>query len=365
MSMEPPVYEPMPDSGGGGRGRKLLGIAAILLVIGLIGAGAAAFWVNRQLNPKGDPGPAVSLAVPFGSSTQRIASILEEKGVVDSARVFRLYVKAKGGGPFQAGEYNLRTNEKFDRIIAALEKGPKITFERFTVPEGLILKQVAERVGKLPGRSAEKFLQVVESGQVRSKYQPPGSNNLEGLLLPETYQLEKKDDELAIAKRMVDSFDAAASGSGLDQVTEGGVVTPYQAVIVASLVEREARRDVDRGPVARVIYNRLKKDMLLQIDATVIYALGRTGEKGIRVLNKDLEVNSPYNTYKVKGLPPTPIASPGRAAIDAAVNPPPGDAIFYVTVNDCTGETLFGTTNAEHERNVARRRAENPDPESC
>lgn len=370
MSMdEPPVYEPMPPErgtgGNRGPGRKILITVSLVVVLGLLAAGAGAFWFNRQVNPSGPPGQAVSVEIPFGSSTQRIASILDQKGVVDSARVFRLYVKTKGGGPFQAGSYSLRRNDTFDRLIAALEKGPKLTFQRFTVPEGLTIKQLAQRVGQLPGRSAEKFLEVVESGEVRSKYQPAGSTNLEGLLLPETYNFQAKDDEAAIAKRMVESFDAAAAEAGIDDVTQGGVVDPYQAIVVASLVEREARRDADRGPVARVIYNRLQKGMPLQVDATVIYALGRTGEKGLRVLNKDLEVDSPYNTYKVKGLPPAPIASPGKAALQAAVNPPPGDAIFYVTINDCTGETVFAKTNAEHERNVARRRAENPGQDSC
>ncbi|HUR23402.1 MAG TPA: endolytic transglycosylase MltG [Acidimicrobiales bacterium] len=352
MTMDEPAYETMPDRGGGGRGRKLLLISVAVVVIGVMGAGAVAFWVDRQLNPAGEPGAAVNIEIPRGSSTQRIAGILEQKGVVDSARVFRLYVKAKGGGPFQAGAYSLRRNEDFNKLVAALVKGPRLTFQRFTVPEGLTVKQLAQRVGELPGRSAEKFLQVLESGQVRSRYQPAGSTNLEGLLLPETYNFEKKDDELAIVRRMVRSFDDAGAAAGIDSVTEGGLVDPYQAIVVASLVEREARVPDDRGMISRVIYNRLKKGMLLQVDATVIYALGRTGEKGLRVLNKDLEVESPYNTYKVKGLPPAPIASPGKAALQAAVTPTPGDWLYYVVV-DADGRHAFATTLAEHNRNIA------------
>jgi UPF0755 protein len=161
---------------------------------------------------------------------------------------------------------------------------------------------------------------------------------------------------------MVTTFDNAAAQAGLDKVSQGGVVTPYQAVVVASLVEREAKRDVDRGPVARVIYNRLKRRMLLQVDATLLYA---RGEHKNRVLNEDKEIGSPYNTYKTVGLPPTPIAVPGRSAMAAAIDPPEGDFLFYVTINDCTGETVFARTNAEHERNVARRRAENPGQDRC
>nr|MDQ3570627.1 endolytic transglycosylase MltG [Actinomycetota bacterium] len=108
-----------------------------------------------------------------------------------------------------------------------------------------------------------------------------------------------------------------------------------------------------------------KARMPLQVDATVIYAQNRTGEKGLRVLDKDLQVDSPYNTYRVRGLPPTPIAAPGRAALEAAIDPPQSDALFYVTINDCTGETVFARTGAEHAQNAARRKAQNPDQENC
>ncbi|MDP9072259.1 MAG: endolytic transglycosylase MltG [Actinomycetota bacterium] len=333
-----------------------------VFLCGLLAAGAGALWFQRQTDPSGPEGRAVTVAIPKGSSSQRIATILDREGVVESARTFSLYVRAKGAGPFLAGSYTLRRNESFDRIIAALEKGPTPTFERLTVPEGLTLRQVADRVGELPGRSAERFLQVAESGAVRSRYQPEGSTNLEGLVFPDTYNVQAKDDERAILERMVATFDTTAAQAGLDRVTQGGVVTPYQAIVVASLVEREAKRDADRGPVARVIYNRLKRGMLLQVDATLLYA---RGEHKNRVLDKDKEIDSPYNTYKKPGLPPTPIAAPGRAAMAAAIDPPDGDFLFYVTVNDCTGETVFAKTNAEHERNVARRRAENPGQDKC
>ncbi len=358
---EPPVYEPMPERRPG-RGRRWLAVLAVLLAVVLLVGVLAVGWWKRQVEPAGPPGRRVTVEVPMGSSTQRIAEILDEEGVVGSARNFAIYVRSKGAGPFLAGSYELRRNMGFADVVAALQKGPEVSFERLTVPEGLTLKQIAERVGDLPGRSAEAFLAAAESGEVRSRYQPEGITNLEGLLFPETYKVDAKEDERAILQRMVTSFDAVADQAGLERVGEGGLVTPYEAVIVASLVEREANRDQDRGPVARVIYNRLRRGMPLQIDATLLYA---RGEHKNRVLNEDKEIDSPYNTYKIGGLPPTPIASPGRAALRAAIDPPDGDALFYVTINDCTGETVFGTTNAEHERNVARRRAENPGQGAC
>lgn len=344
------VFEPMREPGGR-RGRRIAVGLVMLVVLGLLGAGAAFVYVRDQVDPSGPAGAEVEVDVPMGSSTQRIAAILEEEGVVDNARNFRLYVRVKDAGPFQAGSYTLRQNSAFDDVIAALEKGPELTFQRLTVPEGLTVGQVAELVGRMPGRSAEKFLEVARSGTVRSRYQPPGSDNLEGLLFPETYNFEPKDDEKAIIERMVTTFDEVAGQIGLDAVGEGGLVDPYEAVVVASLVEREVRLPEERSKVARVIYNRLEKDMLLQIDATVIYAQGRTGERGLRVLFKDLEVDSPYNTYKQPGLPPAPIASPGRAALEAAVSPEDGPWLYYVVV-DASGRQAFATTLAEHNRNI-------------
>jgi UPF0755 protein len=348
MSIE---YETMPNRPGPW-GRRLAVGGGLLLVLVLVAGGLGLLYFQSQVDPKGPAGSKVSLEIPLGSSTQRIASILEDKGVVTNARNFRLYVRLKNAGPFQAGSYSLRRNSSFDDVIAALDKGPTLTFERLTVPEGLTIKQVADLVGKMPNRSAEKFLAATTDGTVRSKYQPAGSTNLEGLLYPDTYNFEAKDDEHAILQRMVSAFDEAAATAGLDEVTQGGVVDPYQAIVVASMVEREARVPDDRGMVSRVIYNRLQKKMPLQVDATVIYALGRTGEKGLRVLIKDLEVDSPYNTYRNPGLPPAPIASPGQASLRAAVAPTDGPWLYSVVI-DAEGRHAFATTLAEHNRNIA------------
>ena len=328
---------------------------AVVVLVTLAAVVGGGLWLRSQLNPPGD-GEDVTVEVPVGSSTHQIAAILDERGVVRSARVFELYVRAKGEGPFQAGTYRLRRGASFDEVVARMERGAELTYQRLTVPEGLTVRQVADRVGALPGRSAERFLELVNSGNVRSRYQAEGSDSLEGLLFPDTYQLEAEDDERAILERMVSTFDAEAGRSGIDKVTEGGLVSPYQAVTVASLVEREARVSEDRGMIARVIYNRLQRGMRLEVDATIIYAQGRSGEPGLRLLNKDKEVASPYNTYKVAGLPPTPIASPGRASLEAAVDPPPGPWLYYV-VAEPSGKHAFGTTLEEHNRNVALARS--------
>ena len=321
----------------------MIGLAVV--IVGTLGAGIT---VQRTVDPPGAPGDEITLTIPPGSSTAKIAAILDEEQVVSSARAFRLYVRLKGAGPFQAGDYTVPKNSAFGDIVEILSAGPEIIQDRLTVPEGLTVEQIAERVGKLPGRSAEAFLAAAQSGEVRSTLQPDSVNGLKGLIFPDTYMLDRGDDEKQILQRMVSTFDTVAAETGITQAAEGGRVTPYEAIVIASLVEREARVPEDRGPIARVVYNRLERDMLLQIDATVLYALG---EHKTRVLFSDLEVDSPYNTYKVKGLPPGPIAAPGRAALEAAADPPANDYLYYVVV-EVDGSHAFASTGAEHQANI-------------
>ncbi len=335
---------------------RLMAVFAVLVVLGLVGAGLAYITYQKQVDPAGAPGEPVKLTVPLGSSTQRIGVLLDGAGVITSADIFRYYIRLNGGGPFQAGEYTLAKNMSMSEAIAVLEKGPELKFEKLTVPEGLVLGQIADQVAKLEGRSAEAFTAAIDAGKVRSKFQPDSVTKIEGLLLPETYNVEPKDDEARILERMVSSFDAVADEVGIQDAKAKVGVSPYEAIIVASLIERETRFDEERAQVAQVIYNRLKRGMKLQVDATVIYALGKTGERNVRVLFKDLEVPSPYNTYQVTGLPPTPIAAPGRKSLEAALNPTSGTLLFYV-VTDPTGRHSFATTGAEHSANIRKAEA--------
>jgi UPF0755 protein len=266
--------------------------------------------------------------------------------VVSDARVFRWYVRVLGGGPFQAGEFSFRKRDDLKRVVDVLDRGPDVQRDRITIPEGLTVGEVAARVGRLPGRSAATFEQLAQSGRVRSAFQPPGSTNIEGFLYPDTYFVTDQDDELDILTRMVAEFDRVAKELGYAGAQQATGRSPYETVIVASLVEREAKVPQDRGRIARVIANRLKRDMLLQIDAALIYALG--GDKP-RLLNADLRSDSPYNTYRFKGLPPTPIATPGRASLQAAFAPEPGPWLYYVLAGT-DGHHAFAVTASEFER---------------
>jgi UPF0755 protein len=196
---------------------------------------------------------------------------------------------------------------------------------------------------------------------VRSKYQPEGSTELEGLLFPATYSVQEADeaDEQKLVRQMVATFDQVGDEIGLELAPftlEGAAgsrtISPYEVIIIASMIEREARVPEERPMVARVIYNRLREGMMLGIDATVLYAIGENKEILTR---SDLEVDSPYNTRLYRGLPPTPIASPGRASLEAALNPAAGDWLYYV-IADEDGRHYFTDSFSDFERAVAEAR---------
>ncbi|HLG01567.1 MAG TPA: endolytic transglycosylase MltG [Acidimicrobiia bacterium] len=329
------------------RWKIVLGVATALMLF----AGLGVMWLLRHIDPPGPPGSAVTVEIPQGTSAAAIADILNDRGVITSARVFRLYARLTGAGEFQAGIYRrgeLRKRMGMSDAIDALEQGPEIEYRKITIPEGFTLRQIADRVGTI-GRDPQRFLDLANSGAVRSKFQPDGSNNLEGLLFPDTYYIADDETEEDILARMVVLFEQVADEVGLPAQAGAVGLSPYQAIVVASLVEEETKIAEERTLVSAVIHNRIQAGMLLQIDATVLYALG---EHKTRVLFRDLEIDSPYNTYRNPGLPPTPIAAPGAEALRAAVEPGDVPYLYYVKV-DTEGHHAFATTGAEHERNIA------------
>ncbi|MCU1380265.1 MAG: hypothetical protein JWN29_3248 [Acidimicrobiales bacterium] len=316
-----------------GRWLTVLAVVAALVVVPL---GSGAFWVKGKVDPPGGPGTAVSVDVPKGASTSAIAELLETKQVITDARVFKLYLKFTGGGPFEAGLYRLHEKSSMGDVVTTMEGGPALpAAENLTIPEALVLEQVAQRVGRIKHLDSATFLAAAKSGDVRSKYQPAGQLSLEGLLFPDTYRIEDKEDELGVLARMVGTFDDVAGSLGYDQAKQKVGYTPYQTIIVASLVEAEAKDDADRAKIARVIYNRLEKKMPLGIDATFYFALP-LDRRGTALRKSDLDRPGPYNTRKNVGLVPTPVALPGKASLEAALNPAPGDWLYYVLKDERT-----------------------------
>lgn len=322
--------------------RRLLAAAAAFIII----VAALAIWADSQINPGGHHGPQISVTIPKGASTSRIGDILAKAGVVHGATLFAIWVRLHGDGPLYPGTYVMDRNSSYGPVISALESGPKILTDRLVVPEGYSVQQVANAVGRLPGLnlSAAKFLAAATDGSVRSRYEPEGVNNLEGLLFPATYDVHQGETESQILQQMVTSFEDHANVLGLDSAASSLGMTPYQVITVASIVEREAKRDADRPDVASVIYNRLRVGMPLGADSTQTYYL-RLTDPGIQPTPAQLDSPSPYNTRTNKGLPPTPIANPGIPSLEAATSPPSTSYLYFVEINP-DGRLGFASTSA-------------------
>ena len=300
-----------------------LGVAAVV--------GGATLWLMRQINPPGGPGEAVTVNVEPGTTANEVADILKEKGIIESAGVFRWYTGTKGGLQLQPGTFTIRQGDSMDNVIEILETPPAQVFRKVTFPEGSTLAEMGERLQKvMPQLSADRFVAAAQSGDVTSSYLPEGAppTAMEGLLFPDTYQVSGTESELSVARRMARTFERVADSEKVNEAPQRILRQPYEVVVVASMVEAEAKVAEDRAKIARVIYNRLNLNMPLQIDATVFYAA--PGEQSRFAEALELAKGSPYNTYEVLGLPPTPIAAPGRASLRAAMNPAEGDWLYYV-----------------------------------
>jgi UPF0755 protein len=307
----------------------LLIAVAVLLAVAIGGF----VWAQGQINPGGHHGPDVPVNIPAGSSTSKIGSILAKAGVIHNSTLFALYVRVEGDGPLLPGGYSLPKNSSYGSVISALEAGPKLATDRLVIPEGYTVHQIAAAVAVLPHghQPAQGFLAAATSGEVRSPYEPARVNNLEGLLFPATYDVQQGQNAPYLLEKMVGAFDDQASSLGLTAAAARLHITPYQLITVASIVEREAKLPSDRGPVASVIYNRLRLGIPLGADSTETYYL--------RLLNPQVEPSAsqlnqpgPYNTRLNKGLPPTPIANPGLASLQAAANPPNSTYLYFVEV---------------------------------
>jgi UPF0755 protein len=310
----------------------------------LVGGG---LWVRAEADPSGPPGRQVVVTVPAGSGVHQVADHLDAVGVIGSALAYRIWGEFHGIPGVEPGAYAFNRNSSFATVNQVIAGGPNVF--PLQVPPGFTVAEVAERVGQLPGRDAAGFSALATSGQVRSPWQPEGSTNLDGLLGTGTYVVVPGETDRQLLTAMVDRFDALAGQVGLATGAARLGLTPYQVVTVASIVEKEGVIAKNLGPVARVILNRLGNDMPLQMDSTVLYALGRDGGT---VTPADLRTPTPYNTYLNKGLTPTPICFPSRAALEAALDPPPGSWLYFVVVEQ-DGTEAFADTFAGQQANEA------------
>lgn len=345
------------------RGRITFWVIVSILSVMLITAGSLYLYIWNGLRPASS-GDVVQVELKKGTSPFRFAEVLEDQGVIRNAFIFKYYLRYKNEGPrFQAGVYELSPGMDKDAIIAKLNAGETLKEEtmRFTIPEGFTVEQIAETLDKAGYAKKADFMALADKDQVWSDVDavknipknPDLRHRLEGYLFPDTYELVTASKPEDIIKRLLQELDHK-----LDTLPENwedslaaNKVDFHGMMTIASLVEREVVVDAERPVVAGIIYNRLKKGMPLQIDATVQYLLDKQKE---RLLVDDLQVDSPYNTYKVNGLPPGPIASPSLKSIEAALFPKETEYYFYVTKKDGSHEHLFAETLKEHNRNIEK-----------
>ena len=310
---------------------------ALVTLVVLAAAGAAALVAGRQAFERAGPlSEEATVVLPRGIGLDGIARRLEASGVIEHAWLFTLGVRLSGGARrLRAGEYAFSARISARGTVEMLLGGRTVQ-RRLTIPEGMTTQQVLEVIAGAEGLTGE-----IDA--------PPE----EGALLPETYYYSWGDSRAAIAARM-----AAAMRAALDELWAARpdalpFAAPREALILASIVEKETARDDERPRIAAVFVNRLRRGIRLQSDPTVVYAI--TGGKGALdrpLARADLDTPGAYNTYRVAGLPPTPIANPGRASIAAVLNPAPSDELYFVA--DGSGGHVFARTLAEHNRNVAR-----------
>jgi UPF0755 protein len=328
-------------------------------------------WVSDQMTPYDLPGAEVEFVIVEGWTTNDVVAALGDDEIIDNPAMFRQWLRCPTAirwlidcdsgidYSFQAGDYVLQQHLAFPTAVAALQLGPlPEEVIRVTVPEGLTIEQTVVRLlREMPLFDEDELRAALISDRLAWEYYPASLpfQLVEGLLFPDTYQLDGATvgDELGLLVRMHRQFLKVVDDLDLEARAAALGLTPYEAVILASLIEEEALLDVDRHWISRVIHNRLASGWRLGIDASTRYAVGKTA--GEPMDEADLNTVSMWNTRVIVGLPPTPIAAPGRASLEAAVAPEQGGWMYYVRTDEggVMGAHTFAVTAAEFE--VARR----------
>jgi UPF0755 protein len=332
------------------RGRPLLrfvnGLLTLTLVL-MILAGAAAYVFDSQLDAPGPLQQAKSIVIPKNEGTLEIAARLEREGIVTDRRLFivgyrwmQLAAMVEGTKPvpLKAGDYAVRPNASVRQLIELLSEGRTLTY-RVKIPEGLTSYQIVERLKADPNLSGD--IEAV----------PP-----EGSLLPETFVVERGMARQAVVDRMQAEAHKMLEKAWAHRKNDSPIKSAEQAVVLASIVEKETGRGDERDRVAAVFLNRLRQNMRLQSDPTILYGL--TGGKTVwsRPIQKnEITQKTSHNTYQIDGLPPTPICNPGRAAVEAVLNPAETKALYFVA--DGSGGHVFSETLRDHNANVQKWRA--------
>jgi UPF0755 protein len=326
----------------------------VVIVAMLTPIAIASLWVLSNVESSTAGNADIVVEVQQGWTPKQVGDELQQKHVISSSPEFQYVAASAQFTTYAPGRYDFVENSDAREALDTLRGGPRriVPDIKLLLPPGLTLQQIADRVGKIEGKSSQRFMEAAQSNTVRSRYQPPEVTSLEGFTWPDTYFIGANETEQQILQKIVTQFDAKADaiGLGASGAANNGM-TPYQALISASLIEAEAGTPDDAPLISAVIVNRLKDDMPLQIDATLCYAKGGCPPLPTEA---DRKIDSPYNTYKVKGLPPGPIKTVSEVALRAALNPAPVPFKYYVS--DSHGKTYYATTLSEHEKNVQKAR---------
>lgn len=316
--------------------RRLGGLALVLVALIAGAAGGGWLYLEKQFDAPGPLQNEVTLEVPRGAGLDAIAADLAAAGAISDARVFALALRLFGDATsLKAGEYAFTPGSSMKEVAAVIASGRTVVY-RLTVPEGLTSTEVVSLL-----QEAEALEGAIETVPA------------DGALLPETYHFHRGDQRPVVLQRMTTSMDAALAEIWESRDENLPLQNPAEAVILASIIEKETGLDAERPLVAGVFVNRLRIGMPLQSDPTVVYGITEgKAPLGRSLTRKDLSTPTPYNTYKINGLPPGPIANPGRASIEAAVNPAETEYLYFVA--DGNGGHAFAKTLAEHNRNVAK-----------
>lgn len=333
-------------------------LAVVLILILVAGGGVITLFVS--LMPPSSSGADQSFVIQKGEGVKEVAAALKREHLIKSTFAFETYVWLDGSSTsFQAGEYLVSPAMSSQELISLFTKGDAASRETvMTIPEGWTLRQIGDYLVN------EKKLFIQDAwdaaaGATDSRTLIPGAAyaflsdkptaaTLEGYLFPDTYRVFKSASPADIVKRMLDGFAVRVDAKTLAQIRDQGK-TVFEVVTLASIVEKEVRTDSDRAMVADVFLKRLRDGIALQSDATINYI---TRKNTTRPTLEDIAVDSPYNTYAVRGLPPGPIANPGLASIRAVLNPEPNPYYYFLTKED--GAAVFSKTFEEHKANKAK-----------
>ncbi|HAH11787.1 MAG TPA: endolytic transglycosylase MltG [Alphaproteobacteria bacterium] len=314
---------------------RILGYLFLLILVAMAGAAGTAYWAKMEFEGSGPLAQETMFVVPKGASLTQIAEQLEKDGLISNAYVFRAgayYLRKQGG--LKAGEYTVPAGASMQDILVIFESGKAITY-KLTVPEGLTTAMIIELVRKHEALSGDVTVLPTE-----------------GQLLPETYVFSRGMARNELLRRMALDHNRVLNELWEKRAPDLPIKTKYEAVILASIVEKETGVPRERPHVAGVFVNRLRKGMRLESDPTIIYGITQGYPLGRGIRQSELQAATPYNTYAIAGLPPTPIANPGRESLAAVLNPMATEDIFFVA--DGTGGHAFASTLEEHEKNVAR-----------